>query len=92
MELNLIEKDKKMMEIEVIGEDATLLNPLLEALLADPKVEMATYRKEHPIMGNHRLKVQVKDGKPQTALKRAAKAVEKEFQESQEILEKMLNA
>ncbi len=92
MDINLIEKDKKSMEIEIVGEDATLLNPLLEALLADPKVEFATYRKEHPIMGNHNLTIRVKDGKPQTALKRAAKTVEKEFQEAQELLEKMLNA
>jgi len=92
MEIHLIEKDKRSMVIKIIGEDATLLNPLLEALLADPKVEFATYMKEHPIMGDHHLTVRVKDGKPQTALKRAAKAVENEFKEAQELLEKMLNA
>ncbi|HID73929.1 MAG TPA: DNA-directed RNA polymerase subunit L [Thermoplasmata archaeon] len=91
MELNLISKDKESMEIEVPGEDATLLSPLLEALLGDPKVAYATVRKDHPLLGSHRVFVRVNEGKPQTALKRAAKRVEKEFREGLERLESMLN-
>ncbi|MCI0496673.1 MAG: DNA-directed RNA polymerase subunit L [Thermoplasmata archaeon] len=82
MEVRLIAKDKDSMEIEVPGEDATLLSPLLNALLEDDKVTFATFKKNHPLVGSNRVIIRVSEGKPQTALKRAAKKVEKDFEDA----------
>jgi len=86
MNINLIQKEKDLMEIEVIGENDTLLAPLLTELLADDKVDFATYRRSHLQLDNPVLVVRVVEGKPQMALKRAAKAIANEFKELKEKL------
>lgn len=84
MNINLLQKEKDMMEIEVTGENDTLLAPLLTELLADDKVDFATYRRSHLQLDNPVLVVRVVEGKPQMALKRAAKALANEFKEFRE--------
>lgn len=91
MRLKLLAKDKNSMEVEVLDEDSTLLNPLVESLLADPKVDYATFYRDHPLLDNYRIYVRVKEGKPQTALKRAAKAMGKEYTRAKEIFERLLH-
>ena len=78
MDITLISKDKKSMEIEIIGENETLLTPLKEKLLEDDKVVFSTFIRGHPFLDNPKLYVEVNDGKPQTALKRAARAIIKD--------------
>ena len=91
MRMKLLKKDKRSMEIELLDEDTTLLTPLLEALLKDPKVDYATFYREHPLLENYKIYVRVKEGKPQTALKRAAKAVGKNYEEALKKVERILN-
>lgn len=78
MDISLISKDKNSMEIEIRGENETLLTPLKQRLLNDDKVEFATFIIGHPLLDNPKLFVRVKEGKPQTALKRAAKSIIKD--------------
>lgn len=78
MNITLISKDKKSMEIEIIGENETLLTPLKQKLLEDEKVDFATFIIGHRELDNPKLYVKVKEGKPQTALKRAARAIIKD--------------
>ena len=66
------------MEIEIKGENETLLTPLKQKLLEDEKVVFATFFIGHPLLDNPRFYVKVKEGKPQTALKRAARAIIKD--------------
>jgi len=73
MELRLINKTDKRLELEVIGENDTLLNLLKQELLAMPDVEVATYIMGHPYLDNPALVVEMKKGKPETAVKNAAK-------------------
>jgi len=81
MELKLLNKDGRSIEIEVIGEDETILVPLQEKLLADDKVEIVTLSRAHRFLTNPVLFVKVTEGKPQTAIKRAAKALSNEVKE-----------
>jgi DNA-directed RNA polymerase subunit L len=81
MELNLLNKTKDTIEIEVIGEDETLLYPLQQKLVEDESVEYATYIMGHPLLENPKLVVRVKEGKPQNALKRASKALANKYKE-----------
>ncbi len=88
MELKLLTKSKDSMEIEITGEDETLLYPLQQKLLEDKSVVFATYDKGHPMLDNPKLIVKVKEGKPQAALKRAAKALTNDFKQFRELFEK----
>lgn len=79
MELKLLSKEKNSMEIEIKGENDTLLAPLLCQLLQDDKVEFATFRRAHLYLEDPVMVVKVLEGKPQMALKRAAKAVANDY-------------
>lgn len=86
MEIKVLNKTKDEIEIEVIGEEETILTPLRQKLITDEMVTHANYTIMHPIMDNPRLYVKVSDGKPQNALKRAAKALENEYSDLREQL------
>jgi len=90
MEFKLLKKQKDMIQLEVIGADDTLLFPLLHQLLKDENVEDCSYVSGHPKLDNPKLMVKVKDGKPQSALKKAAKALASEFASASEMIEKKL--
>ena len=86
MELRLVNKTANRLEIEVIGENDTLLNLLKQKLLADPAVETATYIMGHPYLDNPLFVVEVKNGKPEQALKNAAKELRGNFDELDTLL------
>ena len=88
MELKLLNKTKNSIEIEIKGEDETLLYPLQQKLIKDDSVEYATYIMGHPLLDNPKLVVKVKEGKPQNALKRAAKAIANEYKECLTLFQK----
>ena len=75
MELKLINKDKRSIEIMLSGDNENLVQPLEHALLKDSKTKYAAYTKSHPFLDNTRMRVVVKEGKPQTALKRASRTI-----------------
>ena len=90
MQLKLLNKEKDSMEIEVAGEDETLLEPLKQKLLEDENVEIATYLMGHPMLESPKLIVKVKSGKPQAALKKAAESLAEQYGEARKLLEKEL--
>ena len=79
MELKVVNRTEKSLEVEFVGERDTLLNLLKVRLLQDPKVEVATYVTEHPILAHPRLVLHVKSGRPEAALKSAAAGLRKEL-------------
>ena len=79
MEFKVLTKEKDMIEVEVINADRTLLIPLVEEMNRDEKVEYAIYHYDHPYLSNPTIKIKVREGKPQAAIKRAAKRMEKIF-------------
>jgi len=75
MDMKLINKDKRSIEIMLSKEDENLVQPLEHALLNDSKTEYAAYTKKHPFLDDPIIGVVVKEGKPQTALKRASRTI-----------------
>ena len=92
MEFKVISKEKNEVVLEVINADRTLLIPLVEELNRDEMVEVATYHYDHPYLENPTLRIRVKRGKPQAAIKRAAKRLEKIFEELEEDFEKAIKS
>ncbi len=62
MEIRVIEESDSVLEFEVAGEDHTFCNLLREALSRDPRVEVASYRIDHPLVAKPVVFLQVKDG------------------------------
>lgn len=79
MELKTLKKSTKELEIEVIGENETILNPITEVLLQNNDVEYASYLTDHPESMNRRLYIRVKKGKPEEILKKVVKELEDEI-------------
>ncbi|MEA3202585.1 MAG: DNA-directed polymerase subunit, partial [Thermoplasmata archaeon] len=68
------------MEIEVLGENETLLNPIKQALLADKDVDFAEYIIEHPSLSTPKIFLRTKGKtKPDAVLKRTIKNLVAEF-------------
>ena len=78
MELKKIKKTTKELELEIIGETETILNPILEVLLQNKDVEYASYMSDHPESNKRKLYIRVKNGKPEDVLKKAVKQLEDE--------------
>ena len=80
MELKAVNITDREMEIEVLGENETLLNPIKQALLADKDVDFAEYIIEHPTLATPKVFVRTKGKvKPQIIMKRTLKALISEF-------------
>ena len=79
MELKTLKKTSKELELEVIGETETLLNPITEVLLENDDVDYASYMADHPEQKKRRLYIRVKKGKPEEVLKKAIKQLENEI-------------
>jgi DNA-directed RNA polymerase subunit L len=78
MEINTIKKTKKELEIEIVGENETFLNPIKQRLLEEESVEYAEYFIDHPLLGRPRLYLRTKGGDPLDILKKTLKNLEKE--------------
>ncbi|MEK6985573.1 MAG: DNA-directed RNA polymerase subunit L [Candidatus Thermoplasmatota archaeon] len=80
MRLNVVSKTDNDLEIEVLGENETLLNPIKQALLADKDVEFAEYIIEHPTLATPKIFLRTKGkAKPDVVLKRTIKGLVAEF-------------
>jgi len=68
------------MELEFPDKDVNFLILLHEELLKNKKVESVSYSKTHPDLGTPTLYLKMKSGRPETALKNAAQALIKGFE------------
>lgn len=78
MELKTIKKTAKELELEITGENETILNPITEVLLQDNNVDYASYMADHPESNKRRLYIRIKKGKPEEILLKAVKQLESE--------------
>ncbi len=92
MEFKVRAKEKNEIVVEVMNADRTILIPLVEELNKDDMVESAIYHYEHPYLENPTIKIRVKGGKPQSAIKRAAKKLEKVFDDMGKKFEKSIQS
>jgi DNA-directed RNA polymerase subunit L len=92
MEIKKIKSTSKQLEIEISGENETLLNPITQVLLQQDEVDYASTITKHPAASSRKLYLRLKPGtksKPETVLKKAIKEVrnqiktfKKEFEKS----------
>jgi DNA-directed RNA polymerase, subunit L (EC 2.7.7.6) len=80
IEFKVVDKGKDFIIYEVLNSDNTILRPLMEELLNDDMVKNARYYMEHPYLSNPRIYIEVKQGKPQAALKRTLRRMGKVFE------------
>ncbi len=81
MELKILVKTSKQLEIEIIGENETLLNPLVQVLLQYSEVDFASIVADHPLAPSRKLYIRLKAGEkkdPIDLLKKAVTQVSKE--------------
>jgi DNA-directed RNA polymerase subunit L len=79
MELKTIKKTKTELEIEIIDENETLLNPITHILSENEDVEYAACMADNPLANKRRLFIQMKKGSPDDALKKAVKYLDDEI-------------
>jgi len=93
---NIISKDKDSIKVEMINYDNTVLRPLAEEILKDDKVVESYYYIKHPDIDNPQIYVKVSTGKPQAAIKRTIKRMNKIYEtlntELQKELDKLANS
>lgn len=88
MEIKIIKDRAKELELEIIGEDSTILNPIKEKLLERENVVYAEYSIEHPILSNPKLYIKTKNANSKDELKAVLKELQKEFKSFREQIEK----
>ena len=79
MELKTIKKTKNELELEIIDENETILNPITHVLTEHEDVDYAACIVEHPLYNKRRLIIRVKKGKPEEILKKAVKQLDDEI-------------
>ena len=79
MKLKTIRKTKKELELEIISEKATILNPITEVLLKNDDVDYTSYIQNHPEAKKVKLYIRVKKGDPMDLLKKTVKQLEDEI-------------
>lgn len=82
MELRALTLNDKEMEVEVLGENETFLNPVKQKLLSDKDVDVAEYVIEHPLLSVPRIYIRTKNNvRPQVVLRRTLSALIKEYKD-----------
>ncbi|MBT4334741.1 DNA-directed RNA polymerase subunit L [archaeon] len=78
MELKILESEKNLLKIELIGEDHTLVNLLRHELWSDSHIKVSGYNIAHPQVSNPVMVIET-DGKedPKKALISAIERVQK---------------
>jgi DNA-directed RNA polymerase subunit L len=76
MQLRVLNQGPNELEVEVLGENETTLNPVKQALLADKDVDFAEYIIEHPVLAVPKIYLRTK-GKadPKKVLQRTLKLI-----------------
>lgn len=62
MELEVLEKTERELEIKIKGEGHTLCGFIQEIFLHDPRIEMITYSIEHPLKNEVNMYIRVASG------------------------------
>lgn len=91
MEVHKIKSTSNQLELEITGENETMLNPITRVLLRYDDVEYASIMVDHPTSDKHRLYIRMKKGSsrdPVTVLKEAIKEVRDELKDFREQFEK----
>lgn len=86
MNVEIVEKDRKSIELRISGEGHTLFNALRKILFEDKDVSFAGYDVEHPMLGSTKFFLRVKGRKGVTTV--LSEAVEKLIKRAKELRKK----
>lgn len=79
MEIRVIEESKNKIVFELKGENHTFCNALKDMLLNEKEVSIASYKIEHPLIGEPEFIIETKGKEPKKVLEIAAKNLQKEL-------------
>lgn len=89
MKINLLEKSKNVLRIELAGEGHTFCNALQEELLKDETLEFTGYSISHPLIAQPVLYIRTRGRrKPETALTESSKNLIKNLSNLQSVFKK----
>ena len=91
MEIRKIKSTSSQLELEITGENETMLNPITQVLMRYDDVEYASIVVDHPTSDKRRLYIRMKKGSsrdPITVLEEAIKEVRDELKDFREQFEK----
>lgn len=77
MEIKTLVKTSKQLELEIFGENETLLNPIVQVLLTYDDIDFASIITEHPLAPSRKLYVRLKTGAKKEPIELLRKAVTK---------------
>jgi len=92
MELNILSKTDKELEVEFKGETHTLLNMLRANLVADERVEIVYYDMKHVSISDPILFIKTDGTDPIKVLRDAASTLSAECEEFSAVFSKAVNA
>ena len=92
MEINVLKKTEKELELEIIDEDETILNPIAHLLTEHADVEYAACIVDHPLSNKRRLFLRVTKGKPEELLKKILKQLQDEINEFGSFIEEKVKS
>ena len=75
MQMYTIEKTDKSITVGFKDVNLTLIAPMIKVLDDDKNVEIARFIDKHPELCDRELYVQVQNGKPEDAIKKASEAI-----------------
>lgn len=91
MELEIVEKGERKLEVKVIGEGHSFCNALRKKLHAKEAIDTAAYEIEHPLLSDPVTYVKVKEGEsPEEVLRSSVNDLSEDYTEVLDKLEKVL--
>lgn len=81
MDMKILKKTEKELELEIIDEDETILTPITHRLTENKDVDYAACIVDHPLSNKRRFFLRVTKGKPEDLLKKVVKELGDEVKE-----------
>ncbi len=81
MEVNILVKEKNVLELELVGVDQSLAQMISEKLNTNKDVEFASFKLDHPTQSQPRLYVRTKKTDPSKLVLEAIADVKKEIED-----------
>lgn len=79
MQLQLIDRTEKTIRIGLLDADTTLIMPIIEKLDVNKDVKIVRFVETHPELDTPELYVEMHNGDPVEAIKKAAAEISEEF-------------
>jgi DNA-directed RNA polymerase subunit L len=89
MEFKVLDESKTKLSFQLIGETHTFCNILKDELNKVKGVDIATYRIDHPLVGQPQFLIETKGIEPRKALAQALKEVKKQATEFKKEVSKL---